>query len=96
MSTLSRTDLAHLARLARLAVTDAAERAIVTAREAVGLAGQFLTHPLSAMLADLSVYLRQPVPDSQRLRVGAAVGQGSWICWLRVTGTHSIWRASTT
>ncbi len=61
---------------ARLAVTDAAERAIVTAREAVGLAGQFLTHPLSAMLADLSVYLRQPVPDAQRLRVGAAVGQG--------------------
>ncbi|WP_322966211.1 acyl-CoA dehydrogenase [Sphingomonas fuzhouensis] len=68
---------ARLARVAaaRLAVTDAAERSIVIAREAVGLAGQFLTHPLSAMLGDLSVYLRQPAPDAQRLRVGRAVQQ---------------------
>ncbi|WP_294235799.1 acyl-CoA dehydrogenase [uncultured Sphingomonas sp.] len=61
---------------ARLAVADAAERAMVVAREAVGLAGQFHSHPLSAMLSDLAVYLRQPAPDAQRLRVGHAVRQG--------------------
>ena len=71
-------DDARLARVAsaRLVVTDAAERAIVIAREAVGLAGQFLSHPLSALLSDLAVYLRQPVPDAQRLRVGRAVQRG--------------------
>ncbi|HIV78419.1 MAG TPA: acyl-CoA dehydrogenase [Candidatus Sphingomonas excrementigallinarum] len=61
---------------ARLAVADIAERAIVVAREAVGLASQFHSHPLSAMLSDLAVYLRQPAPDAQRLRVGHAVRQG--------------------
>ncbi|MCP3735755.1 acyl-CoA/acyl-ACP dehydrogenase [Sphingomonas sp. RP10(2022)] len=69
---------ARLARIAatRLAVTDAAERAIALAQAAVGLAGQFLDHPLSALLADLAVYLRQPAPDAQRLRVGRAVRDG--------------------
>ncbi|WP_314376035.1 acyl-CoA dehydrogenase [Sphingomonas paucimobilis] len=68
----------RLARVAaaRLAVTDAAERAIMVAREAVGLAGQFVQHPLSALLSDLAVYLRQPAPDAQRLRVGRAAQQG--------------------
>ena len=72
-----RTD-ARLVRVAasRLAVADAAERAIAIAQQAVGLAGHFLDHPLSAMLTDLSVYLRQPAPDAQRLRVGAAVASG--------------------
>ena len=28
------------------------------------------------MLSDLAVYLRQPVPDAQRLRVGRAVQLG--------------------
>ncbi|SEI77165.1 Acyl-CoA dehydrogenase [Sphingomonas sp. OV641] len=69
---------ARLARVAatRLAVADAAQRAIVVAQEAVGLAGHFLAHPLAAMLTDLAVYLRQPVPDAQRLRVGRAVASG--------------------
>ncbi|MEI5688463.1 MULTISPECIES: acyl-CoA dehydrogenase [Sphingomonas] len=69
---------ARLARIAaaRLAVTEAATRAITVAQEAVGLAGHFVAHPLSATLTDLSVYLRQPVPDAQRLRVGRAVGEG--------------------
>ncbi|MBZ6381292.1 acyl-CoA dehydrogenase family protein [Sphingomonas sanguinis] len=69
---------ARLARVAaaRLAVTDAAERAMAIAQGAVGLAGHFLEHPLSAMLSDLAVYLRQPVPDAQRLRVGRAVQLG--------------------
>ncbi len=72
------TGEARLARVAaaRLAVADAAERAIRTAQEAVGLAGHFVDHPLSAMLTDLSVYLRQPAPDAQRLRVGRAVRDG--------------------
>jgi len=69
---------ARLAQVAaaRLGVANAAERAMATAREAVGLAGQFTAHPLSALLSDLTVYLRQPVPDAQRLRVGRAVEQG--------------------
>ncbi|WP_085808847.1 acyl-CoA dehydrogenase [Sphingomonas sp. TZW2008] len=69
---------ARLARVAaaRLAVTDAAERAIILAQQAVGLQGQFLAHPLAATLADLSVYVRQPAPDAQRLRVGRAVRDG--------------------
>jgi hypothetical protein len=68
----------RLARIAaaRLAVTDAAERAIGIAQNAVGLAGHFVDHPLAAMITDLSVYLRQPAPDAQRLRVGRAVKDG--------------------
>ena len=64
----------RLARVAaaRLAVTDAAERAIAVAEEAVGLSGHFLSHPLAAHLSDLAVYLRQPATDAQRLRVGRA------------------------
>lgn len=64
------------AAAARLVVGDAAQRAIAVAQEAVGLAGHFTSHPLSAMLTDLAVYLRQPAPDAQRLRVGRAVRSG--------------------
>lgn len=68
----------RLARVAaaRVAVADTAERAIAVAQNAVGLAGHFRDHPLSALLTDLAVYLRQPVPDAQRLRVGHAVKDG--------------------
>lgn len=57
---------------ARLAVAAAAERAILLAQQAVGVAGMFVTHPLSAAMTDLMVYLRQPAPDAQRMRVGKA------------------------
>lgn len=67
--------LAHVAA-ARLQVAEAAERALATAQQAVGLQGLFLAHPLSAVVADLTVYLRQPAPDAQRLRVGRAVAGG--------------------
>lgn len=60
----------------RIAIADAAERAIVLAQNAVGLSGHFTAHPLAAQLTDLAVYLRQPAPDSQRLRVGSAVAAG--------------------
>ena len=63
----------------RLTVADAAERAIAIAQQAVGLAGHFRDHPLAAMLTDLAVYLRQPAPDAQRLRVGAAVASGQLV-----------------
>jgi len=68
----------RLARVAaaRMAVAQAAERAIGIAQNAVGLAGHFVDHPLAAMITDLSVYLRQPAPDAQRLRVGRAVKHG--------------------
>ncbi len=62
---------------ARLAVTTAAERAIELAQQAVGLPGMFVAHPLAANLSDLAVYLRQPAPDAQRLRVGRAVAAGN-------------------
>lgn len=57
---------------ARLAVAAAAERAIVLAQQAVGVSGMFVAHPLSAAMTDLMVYLRQPAPDAQRMRVGTA------------------------
>ena len=61
---------------ARLTVADLADRAMSVAREAVGLQGLFLDHPLATTLTDLAVYLRQPAPDAQRMRVGAAVAAG--------------------
>ena len=71
-------DEPRLARVAaaRLAVADLGERAIMLAQQAVGLQGHFLAHPLAAVLIDLAVYLRQPAPDAQRLRVGRAVAAG--------------------
>jgi alkylation response protein AidB-like acyl-CoA dehydrogenase len=71
-------DEARLARVAaaRLAVADLGDRSIVLAQQAVGLQGHFLAHPLAAALSDLAVYLRQPAPDAQRLRVGRAVAAG--------------------
>ena len=61
---------------ARVRVAEMADRALAVAQQAVGLQGLFLTHPLSQMVGDLSVYLRQPAPDAQRLRLGAACAQG--------------------
>ena len=40
------------------------------------LEGDAVDHPLAARLTDLSVYLRQPAPDAQRDRAGAAVAAG--------------------
>lgn len=61
---------------ARAAVLAAGERALMLAEAAVGLPGMFVAHPLSATIADLSVYLRQPAPDAQRMRVAAAAAAG--------------------
>lgn len=66
---------AHVAA-ARVAVTACAERALVIAQQAVGLSGMFVTHPLAATLTDLMVYLRQPMPDAQRARVGEGAAAG--------------------
>ena len=49
---------------------------ITLAQAAIGVQAMFVDHPLSAMLADLNVYLRQPAPDAQRARLGAAVAAG--------------------
>jgi hypothetical protein len=61
---------------ARLQVAGLAESAMSIAQQAVGLQGLFLAHPLLAALTDLTVYLRQPGPDAQRMRVGRAVSEG--------------------
>lgn len=61
---------------ARVAVAAAADEALGLAQQAVGLPGMFVAHPLSAALTDLMVYLRQPAPDAQRMRVGRAAAAG--------------------
>lgn len=69
---------ALLARVAaaRVAVYRAGEAALTIAQAAVGVQAMFVDHPLSERLNDLAVYLRQPGPDTQRMRVGAAVAAG--------------------
>jgi hypothetical protein len=62
---------------ARAAVYEAGGRAILLAQEAAGLQALFVGHPLATTITDLSVYLRQPGPDAQRMRVGAAVADGT-------------------
>lgn len=61
---------------ARVTVGACAERAIMVAQAAIGVSGLFVDHPLSAALTDLMVYLRQPMPDAQRMRVGKAAADG--------------------
>lgn len=65
-----------LVAAARAAVYTAGGQAIIVAQEAVGVQALFTAHPLAATITDLSVYLRQPGPDAQRMRVGAAVADG--------------------
>ena len=66
-----------LVAAARAAVYEAGGKAIILAQEAVGLQSMFVVHPLAVTITDLSVYLRQPGPDSQRMQVGAAVAVGT-------------------
>lgn len=67
--------IAHVAA-ARAAVYAAGEAVLSLAQAAVGVQAMFLDHPLNAALGDLAVYLRQPAPDLQRDRAGAAVAAG--------------------
>ena len=71
------TDALRLARVAaaRVQIGDLGERALGVAQQAVGVQGLFEAHPLAAAVTDLMVYLRQPAPDAQRLRVGQAVAE---------------------
>jgi alkylation response protein AidB-like acyl-CoA dehydrogenase len=61
---------------ARASVYAAGGEAIMIAQEAVGVQALFAAHPLAARITDLSMYLRQPAPDAQRMQVGAAVAAG--------------------
>ena len=65
-----------LVAAARAAVYAEGDRALALAQQAVGLQGMFVEHPLAATIADLTVYLRQPMPDAQRMATGAAVASG--------------------
>ncbi|MES1929966.1 acyl-CoA dehydrogenase, exported protein [Salinisphaera dokdonensis CL-ES53] len=69
----------HPARVAsaRSTVLEAGEQAILLAQQSVGLSAFFETDPLCAHMADLMVYLRQPAPDAQRVKVGAAAASQS-------------------
>ncbi len=62
---------------ARNTVYSCAEEAMTYAARAIGTAAQFNGHPVSERLADLAMYIRQPGPDAQQARVGAAVADGS-------------------
>lgn len=66
-----------LVAAARAAVYRAGGQAIELAEQAVGVQSLFVGHPLAATITDLSVYLRQPSPDAQRMQVGAAVAAGT-------------------
>lgn len=65
-----------LVAAARSAVYGAGGEALLLAQEAVGVSALFLDHPLAATITDLSMYLRQPGPDAQRMQVGSAVASG--------------------
>lgn len=65
-----------LVAAARAAVYAAGGSAIELVQQAVGVQALFHAHPLAATITDLSMYLRQPAPDAQRMRVGAAVATG--------------------
>ncbi|WP_347091567.1 acyl-CoA dehydrogenase [Sphingomonas parapaucimobilis] len=66
-----------LVAAARAAVYAAGGQAIDLAEQAVGVQALFVGHPLAAIITDLSMYLRQPSPDAQRMQVGAAVAAGT-------------------
>lgn len=66
-----------LVAAARAAVYAAGGSAIELAEQAVGVQSLFTDHPLAAAVTDLSMYLRQPAPDAQRMIVGAAVAAGT-------------------
>lgn len=65
-----------LVAAARASIYAAGGEAIALAQEAVGVTSLFLDHPLATTITDLSMYLRQPGPDAQRMQVGAAVAAG--------------------
>jgi len=71
-------DALRLSRVAaaRIQVADLGERALAVAQQAVGVQGLFESHPLSAAITDLMVYLRQPAPDAQRMLVARAAAEG--------------------
>ncbi len=62
---------------ARGAIEDIATEALAIAQASVGVQGMLRRHPLSAVIADLSVYLRQPNPDGARSAAGAAAAVGT-------------------
>ncbi len=66
-----------LVAAARAAVYRAGGDALSLAQEAVGVQALFVSNPLAATITDLSMYLRQPGPDAQRMLVGAAVAAGT-------------------
>jgi hypothetical protein len=57
---------------ARSVVLDIGEQALTLAQQCVGLSAFFETDALCRHMADLMVYLRQPAPDAQRVKTGAA------------------------
>ena len=57
---------------ARSVVLDVGEQALTLAQQCVGLSAFFETDALCGHMADLMVYLRQPAPDAQRVKTGAA------------------------
>ncbi len=61
---------------ARASVAQYAEDAIAIVQQSIGVRALFDNHPAQQTIADLMVYLRQPGPDAQIERVGAAAAAG--------------------
>lgn len=57
------------------------ERGIALAQKACGTAAYFEDSPVCRFAQDLGMYIRQPGPDSQLAKVGAAVASGSLDVW---------------
>lgn len=63
---------------ARVAVEEAALRALEEAERAIGAAGMIAPHPFERLMRDLRTYLRQPNPDGAAAAFGAAIAEGDW------------------
>ena len=77
-----------LVSAARAAVYEAGGQALGLAQEAVGVQSLFKRHPLATTITDLAVYLRQPGPDAQRMRIrrGGSRGRAARIVMSLRTG----------
>jgi hypothetical protein len=71
------TRIIPLVAAARAGIEAIATEALAIAQAAVGVQGMMRDHPLSAVLTDLAVYLRQPNPDGARDAAGEAAAAGT-------------------
>ena len=74
------TDPAVIANV-RNVVYACCEEGIALAQRACGTAAYFSAHPVCRFAQDLGMYIRQPGPDAQLAKAGAAVADGTLDVW---------------